>query len=428
MFSPLCLALAASALAVSGGAPDGPDSVATARAATVIQDPAFRRAMQVLRDDHQRLVDEIIALTQIPSPPFGEEARGHAFARLMQTSGFADVAIDGIGNVIATRPGRDHGLPPMIIAAHLDTVFPAGTDVHVRREGTRLMAPGVGDDTRGLAVLLAIARAMNSAAIQTERDILFVGDVGEEGQGDLRGMRYLFSRNERARTAKGFISVDSSGASGIVIHGVGSHRYHIVFSGPGAHSYMKFGAVNPLVALSKTVTGLYTIPVPTEPKTTYSASVVGGGTSVNTIPAKVFLDVDIRSTSPAEIERVDAKLHQIAAQAVEEENRLRSTENGRVAVDFQSIGNRPAGNTSETDSLAAGAFASSRAFGYAPKFIAVSTDANIPMSMNIPAIAIGSGGSGGGEHTPAEAIDVEINESVRGMGVAMATLIGAAGK
>jgi acetylornithine deacetylase/succinyl-diaminopimelate desuccinylase-like protein len=279
----------------------------------------FRRATQILRDDHQRLVNEIITLTEIPSPPFGEQARGKEFAALMRASGFTDVAIDQVGNVIATRPGKDHTLAPVILAAHLDTVFPAGTDVHVRREGTRLMAPGIGDDTRGLAVLLAIARAMNTAGLQTDRDIMFVGNVGEEGPGDLRGMRYLFSKNERAKHAAAFISMDSSGASGIVIHGVGSHRYHIVFSGPGAHSYMKFGAVNPLVALSKTVTGLYTIPVPTDPKTTYSASVVGGGTSVNTIPAKVFLDVDIRSTSPDEINRIDTRLHQIAAEAVAEE-------------------------------------------------------------------------------------------------------------
>ncbi|MCJ2182457.1 M20/M25/M40 family metallo-hydrolase [Novosphingobium sp. 1949] len=395
--------------------------------AAALNDPGFATAQDALRRDHDRLVQQIIELTQIPAPPFGEQARGKAYAELMKQSGLADVAMDAIGNVIGVRPGEDRSLPPLIVAAHLDTVFPAKTDLKVRREGTRLLAPGIGDDTRGLAVLMAMARAMNSAGLRTKRDIMFVGNVGEEGPGDLRGMHYLFEHNPRAREAFAFISVDSNGATAITTRGVGSHRYHIVFSGPGGHSYDKFGTVNPLVALAKTVEGLYRIPVPTVPKTTYSASVVGGGTSVNTIPPEVFLDVDMRSVSEEEVARVDKALRDIAQKAVDEENALRSTEFGKITVTFNTIGMRPAGQTDETKGLGAVAYAASQAFGYKPQFAANSTDANVPMSLGIPAIAIGSGGRGGGEHTPHEWIDVEINESVRGISVDLATVLAMAG-
>nr|KIS30744.1 peptidase M20 [Novosphingobium sp. P6W] len=387
---------------------------------------SFKAAETILRTDHERFVAEIVAITQTASWPFGEDNRARLYADLMGQSGFTDVTIDGIGNVVGVRPGRNHKLPALVVAAHLDTVFPQGTDVTVRRDGTRLMAPGIGDDSRGLAALLAFFRAMDGAKVQTDRDILFVGNVGEEGQGDLRGTRYLFQNNVRARTAAGFISIDSSGAGKIVTKGVGSNRYHIVFSGPGGHSYDKFGIVNPMVPLAKTVVGLYGIKVPAEPKVTYSASVAGGGTSVNTIPPQVFVDVDMRSTSTAEVERVDRELRAIAGQAIDEENAARSTARGKVSVDFQVIGKRPAGQTDETKGLAAIAFGAATAFGYDSHFIAVSTDANVPMSLGIPAITIGSGGSGGAEHSPDEWIDVEPVESVKGLTVGLVTIISAA--
>ena len=395
--------------------------------AEVLHSERFAKAQAALRNDHQWLVDQIIALTEIPAPPFGEGQKGKAYADLMRQVGLKNVTIDGIGNVLGTRPGRDSTLPPLIVAAHLDTVFPAGTDVKVKRDGTRLMAPGIGDDTRGLVVLLAMAKAMDAAGIETKRDIVLIGNVGEEGQGDLRGMRYLFKNNARARNAAAFITVDSSGATAITTRGVGSHRYRIVFSGPGGHSYDKFGTVNPLVPLAKTVAGLYQIPVPADPKTTYSASVVGGGTSVNTIPHDVYLEIDIRSTVPAEVERIDKAVHEIAEQAVAEENATRVTQAGEVSVTFNVIGDRPAGQTDENKGIGAIAYASSKAFGYGPRFAAYSTDANVPMSLGIPAVAIGSGGSGGGEHTLREWIDVEVNESVRGISVDLATVLAMAG-
>ncbi|WP_326522994.1 M20/M25/M40 family metallo-hydrolase [Sphingomonas sp.] len=393
----------------------------------LISSTKFRAAAGHLRADHERLVAEIIRITEIPAPPFGEGPRALAYADMMRASGLRDVSVDAIGNVIGVRPGADRALPPLIVAAHLDTVFPKETDVTVRRQGTRLMAPGIGDDSRGTAVLLAFIRALDSAGIVTDRDILFIGNVGEEGPGDLRGMRHLFGNDPRAKRAAAFITVDSSGAEQIVTRGVGSRRYHVVFEGPGGHSFDKFGIVNPAAALARAVTGLYAIPVPSDPKTTYSASILAGGTSVNTIPASVSVDIDIRSVAAAEVARVDAAFKAVAQRAVDEENAARSTERGTVRVRFEQIGDRPAGRTDENDALARTAHAASAAFGYAPRFIAVSTDANVAMSLGIPAIAIGSGGSGGYEHSPDEYIDVEIGESVRGMSVGLATILGVAG-
>lgn len=394
---------------------------------TVLASPKFAAAKAALRADHERLVAEHIKLTEIPAPPFAETERGKAYAAMLRESGLKDVTTDTIGNVIGVRPGADRTLPPLVVAAHLDTVFPAGTDVKVLREGTKLFAPGVGDDTRGLAVLLAYVRALDKAGVRTQRDILFIGNVGEEGQGDLRGVRHLFAQDPRVTGAAGFISFDGDGAGAIVTRGVGSRRYRIHFDGPGGHSYGSFGIVNPMVPLGKTAAGLYTIPVPTEPKTTYSASVVSGGTSVNSIPAKLFLEVDIRSVAPAEVARVDAALHAIAAKAVAEENAARSTRAGKVTVTFEQIGDRPAGSSSEKAGLGPLAFAAAEAFGYKSRYVASSTDANVPMNLGIPAVTIGSGGNGEGAHSPQESFDTEIEESVKGMSVGLATVLAAAG-
>lgn len=429
--APLLLLAVATAPAAASPAVPVPASPALAGAppalARVLTAPEFAAAAAALRVDHPRFVDEIIRIAEIPAPPFGEAPRARAFADLMRRSGIAEVGMDELGNVVGVRPGRVRTLGPVVIAAHLDTVFPAGTNIAVRRQGTRLMAPGIGDDARGLALLLAFARALDRAALATERDILFVGNVGEEGPGDLRGIRHLFTNDPRVRGTAAFITVDGNGASMIASRGVGSRRYRLVFAGPGGHSYDKFGLVNPMVPLAKTVSRLYATPVPRNPRTTYAASMVAGGTSVNSIPARVHVDIDIRSVAPREVDRVDAHLRAIARQAVEEENAARSTARGRVSVVFERIGDRPAGASDESKGLAPLAFAASRAFGYQPRYIAVSTDANLPMSLGIPAIGIGSGGSGGAEHSPDEWIDVGIEESVRGMSVGLATLVAAAG-
>lgn len=395
--------------------------------AQIVADQRFKAATAELDAERDRINDETIRLTQIPAPPFKEEERGKTYAQMMRENGLQEVTVDAVGNVIGVRPGRQRNLPVLVVSAHLDTVFPEGTPVTVRREGTRLLAPGVGDDSRSLAVLLGFVRAMDKAGILTRRDIVFVGDVGEEGQGDLRGIRYLFEHDPRARQAAAYITIDSAGEQAITTIGVGSKRYRLTFSGPGGHSYDAFGLVNPMVPLANVVTRLYSLQVPTSPKTTYSASVVGGGVSVNSIPSEVFLEVDLRSADAEELAKLDAQFHAIVDIAVTEENSARDTRRGSISVSYKKIGDRPAGHTDEKSPLALGAADAARAFGYTPKFMAYSCDANIPMSLGIPAIGIGSGAHGGREHSADEYIDVAEPDNVRGMSVGFTTVLLAAG-
>lgn len=432
MRSALAVALAlalGSAPALATAEPHGAAKVAPvpAELSAVLASKRFAAAREALRAGHARMVADLITLTEIPAPPFGEAARGKAMAALLRETGLAEVSTDAIGNVIAVRKGADPKAAPLVVAAHLDTVFPEGTDVKVRRDGTQLMAPGIGDDTRGLAIMLAMIRALDQAQIRATRDVIFIANVGEEGPGDLRGTRHFFANDPRAKRIAGFITIDGAGSGQITTRGVGSRRYRLTFTGPGGHSYGRFGIVNPLAALAATVTGLYAVPVPKAPRTTYSASVIGGGTSVNTIPNEVFLEVDMRSESPAEVERLDAALHQIAASAVDAENASRATDAGKVAVSFKPIGDRPAGSIGEDAPLVRIAAGAARAAGFTPVYTAQSTDANVPMSLGIPAIAIGSGGSGGGAHAPSEWVDVAEPVSVDGMVAALATILGSAG-
>ena len=249
----------------------------------IFESDAFHRAAEVLASEHERTVEDIVRLTEIEAPSFHETVRAQTWHDMAQAHGLTDLEIDAEGNVTGMRRGIGNG-PLICVAAHLDTVFPAGTDVKVRREGSKLFAPGIGDDTRSLAVLLAWKRAMDAAGIETRADILFVADVGEEGAGDLRGMRHLFQRGRYKDRISAFITVDSPNMERIVTGGVGSKRYRVTFNAPGGHSYGAFGVVNPMFAMADTISRLGRIPVPTEPKTTYSASVTGGGTSINSIP------------------------------------------------------------------------------------------------------------------------------------------------
>ena len=257
--------------------------------------PRWRR----IDKDHDRLVAEIIQLTEIPAPPFKEDARGAAYLEMLRAAGLTNVERDAEGNVMGLRKGTGGG-PLIAIAAHLDTVFPEGTDVKVKRDGTRLAAPGIGDDTRSLAVLLAMIRAMNAANIQTTSDILFIGDVGEEGLGDLRGMKYLFLKGPYKDRIKTFISMDGAGGGDDITNGaVGSKRYRATFKGPGGHSYGAFGLVSPAFAMGGAIQKFGRIQVPAAPKTTFNVGVMGGGTSVNSIPFESWMEVDMRSESRA---------------------------------------------------------------------------------------------------------------------------------
>jgi acetylornithine deacetylase/succinyl-diaminopimelate desuccinylase-like protein len=425
MLTRLRITVLAAGLLVAPLAAQSPSADATV--AKVRSSEGFKKALAVLDRDHDRLIAEIITLTEIPAPPFKEAARGKAYLEMLRASGLTDVEQDEEGNVMGLRKGTGGG-PLIAVAAHLDTVFPEGTPVKVTRDGDRLSAPGIGDDTRSLAVLLAMIRAMDEAAIQTTSDILFIGNVGEEGQGDLRGVKYLFTKGKYKDRIKMFISVDGAGGGADITHGgVGSRRYRVIFKGPGGHSYGAFGIVSPAFAMSGAMQKFGKLTVPTTPKTTYSIGVVGGGTSVNSIPFESWMELDMRSESPTELKKLDESLVSLINDAVREENETRSTAQGAITAEMKLIGDRPSGQTPIDSLIVQTAAASIRASGGRPTFSWSSTDSNIPISMGIPAITVDSGGRGGRAHALDEWIAVDKVPSLRGIEIALATLLALAG-
>jgi tripeptide aminopeptidase len=393
----------------------------------VVALPAVKQAFAALDADHDRIVAEIIRLTEIPAPPFKEDKRAAAYLQMLKEAGLTDVSRDASGNVMGWRKGSGGG-PVLAVAAHLDTVFPEGTDVTVKREGTRLAAPGIGDDSRSLAVVLGIVRALNAAKVQTNSDILFIGDVGEEGQGDLRGMKELFIKGALKGRIGMFISIDGAGGGEDITRGaVGSKRYRVTFKGPGGHSYGAFGLVNPAFAMGNAIQKFSKVVVPATPKTTFNVGTVTGGTSVNSIPFETSMEIDMRSVSPQELDKVDRQFKALMQQAADEENAARSTAQGKITVALTLIGDRPSGETSEAAPIVQTAAAVVRAMDMRPTFSFSSTDSNIPISLGIPAITIDSGGRGGRAHALDEWIDVEKTSSVRGMQSALALIVTLAG-
>ena len=393
----------------------------------LLTNPTFRAAQDFIAKDHDRLVREIIQITEVEAPPFKEHRRAKFFAELLRQSGLSDVEIDVEGNVIGVRKGIGNG-PLIAIAAHLDTVFPEGTNVKVRRDGTRLYAPGVGDNSRALGVLLTIVRAMESGNVQTASDILFVGNVGEEGPGDLRGMKHLFLKGPYKDRIKMFISLDPFGVGNdVTIGSIGSKRFKVTFRGPGGHSFGSFGLVSPAFALGNAMTKLSKLQVPSRPKTTFNVGVIGGGTSVNSIPYESWMDVDIRSETKEELTKAVDAFTRMMGEAAEEENRMRSTSQGKIHADVKLIGDRPFGQIPISAPIVQTAAGVIQAFGMNATYGLSSTDSNIPLSLGIPAITLESGGTGGRNHTLDEWIDMEKTTSVRGINIAMGVLLALAG-
>ena len=421
----LSLSLAANALAQP---PAAKPSAADRTVQAVRASAGFKAATASLEREHDRIVAETIQLTEIPAPPFKEMARAQAYMAMLKAAGLTDVEMDAEGNVMGLRRGTGPaGAPLVVLAAHLDTVFPEGTNVKVRREGTKLFAPGVGDDTHSLAVVLGYIRALDAAKVRTKKDILFVGNVGEEGPGDLRGVRYLFGKGKYKDRISSFFSMDGTSAERVTFGAVGSLRYRVTFKGPGGHSYGAYGLVNPMAAMGTTVVEMNRIQTPAVPRTTYATSVVGGGTSVNSIPDAIWLEVDMRSESAVELAKLDGKFKQIVAQAVEAENAARSQRAGKISAEVKLIGDRPTGATREDALIVEITSAAVRAAGYTPILGASSTDSNVPISLGIPAVTIGSGGDGGRAHAVDEWIDVAKPESLKGMSVGLAALLAMAG-
>ena len=395
--------------------------------------------IEMLARDHDRLIEENIRLTEIPAPPFKEQAKAKVFLDMLKQQGLSDVEIDVEGNVLGARKGNDG--PVLAVVAHLDTVFPDGTNVTVKRDGTKLRAPGVADDTRGLAVMLAMIRAMDAAKIETDSDILFVATVGEEGLGNLRGVKHLFLNGPYKDKIKAFIALDGVTPARIMTTALGSRRYRLTFTGPGGHSYRAFGSVNPMYAMGQFLVEFGKIQVPK--LTSYSVGVVGGGTSVNSIPLEAWIQVDMRSASPEEVAKMETRMKEIALTAVETENNARSTTNGKIAVKMDLVGDRPAGSTSHpllggrhptaapanaarNTQLVAFAWEAALAHNIQPMADTASTDANIPMSLGIPAITIASG-FGDRMHSLDEWLEVDKDVSLRQIGFAMVTVLATAG-
>lgn len=423
----LSLTVALPMAAVAAPAPAKPGA-ADKTIAAIRKSAGFKAAQAALDADHERIVAETIQLTEIPAPPFKETARGQAYLAMLKAAGLTDVEMDAEGNVMGLRRGTGPaGGPVVVLAAHLDTVFPEGTNVKVRREGTKLHAPGVGDDTHSLAVVLGYIRALDAAKIRTKKDILFVGNVGEEGPGDLRGTRFLFGKGKYKDRISAFFSMDGTSADRVTYGAVGSRRYRVTFKGPGGHSYGAFGLVNPMAAMGTTVVEMNKIRTPAQPKTTYMTSVVGGGTSVNSIPDAIWLEVDMRSESKEELAKIDGQFLAIVKAAVEQENAARSTRAGSITAEVKQIGDRPTGATKEDAEIVQLTSAAVKAAGFAPILGASSTDSNVPISLGIPAVTIGSGGEGGRAHALDEWIDVSKPESLKGMSVGLAALLAVAG-
>jgi tripeptide aminopeptidase len=398
-----------------------------ARAQRIVQGAPFKAAVAAFDRDYERFVNELIQLTEIPAPPFGEKIRGEAFAKLLREAGLEQVETDAEGNVLGLRKGRG-GAGLLAVAAHLDTVFPEGTDVRVKRVGTTLRAPGVGDDTRGLAFLLAFARALRDAKVETEGDLLLIGNVGEEGPGDLRGMRYLFGKGPWKDRIKKFITVDGGNLDIVTNSGLGSLRYKVTFKGPGGHSWGAFGTVSPAFAMGDAIARLGQLKVPKSPKVSYNVGVVSGGTSVNSIPFEVAMEIDMRAVSPAALKEVDAQFKKIVADAVEAENEIRSTASGKITADIKLIGDRPSGTLPPDSPALQQVAAAMRLYDRVPVWETSSTDANIPISLGIPAFAIGrsSGGKSGRGHSLDEWTDVEKVQAVKDFEVAAALILSVA--
>jgi len=392
----LCVICAICALAAQAGRDTSPAPVAE-----LLQNAAVKAALAAAKESEPQTIADQIRFCEIPAPEFKEEVRGAELKRVFQSLGLQNVRVDKVGNVLGDYPGASPR-PHFVIAAHLDTVFPEATDVRVKREGAVLRGPGIGDDCRGLAVLVAIVREMKKANVQTPGSITFVANVGEEGLGDLRGVKQLFNETLKDQIDR-FVSIDGTGIH-VTNVAVGSHRYRVTFKGPGGHSFGAFGLANPIGAMGRAIAKIGEMQVPKQPKTTFNVGRVGGGTSVNSIPFEGWMEVDMRSSDPAALAAVDANFQKAVDAAVVEENQ-RWGHTNMVAAVKELVGDRPAGSTPESSAIVRTGLAAATVLGFNANVGEGSTDSNLPMSLKIPAITIGGGGRGTDAHALTESFD-----------------------
>jgi tripeptide aminopeptidase len=384
------------------------DTAATHRALA----PAHARL--AARDD--AIVRSQIAVAQIAAPTGEEHERASWVTRRFHDCGLSEVHTDSAGNVIGRRAGTTR-LSPVVICAHLDTVFPRSTDLSIRRDGERLVGPGINDNGRGLAVMLALAAEIDGARVRTQRPIEFVATTGEEGLGDLRGAKHYFAG--RGADTHAAVALDGAGDERVIHRALGSRRFRVSFHGPGGHSWAAFGAPNAVHAAAGAASRLASIHLPTAPRTTLSVGRIGGGLSVNSIPSSAWIEIDARSTSANQLDELERTVRRAAHSAADEENARRTLGTSPLTVRIESIGERPCGETPVEDDLVQQAIEATTLIGRQPDLALASTDANVPISQGIPAIAIGAGGRGGDAHTHAEWFD-----NLRGtLGVARALTI-----
>lgn len=378
-------------------------AVATAQpVAPPMQHPAVKQALTMLERENAWTIDQQVAVCEIPAPPFMEQARGAYLKERFTALGLEQVRTDAEGNVIGElRSGRPG--PTLILSSHLDTVFPDGTEVKVTREGTLLRGPGIGDDCRGLATMLAVTRAMKESKVPFDGRLLVVATVGEEGPGNLRGVRALFA-SPLKDSVDAFISVDGTGIA-ITNGAVGSARYRFTVIGPGGHSYGAFGMANPIHALGRAIAAIGDLEVPREPRTTFNVGIISGGTSVNTISPSASFDLDMRSESMATLMELDGKVQAIVRKAVADEQARWPTSRATLALTIDTIGIRPAGTTPDSVRVVRSAKAAADALGLYAPLNASSTDSNLPISLGIPAITVDGGGVGRGAHSLDESYD-----------------------
>jgi acetylornithine deacetylase/succinyl-diaminopimelate desuccinylase-like protein len=367
----------------------------------LLQQPSIKSALEAARTTESQTLADQVRYCEIPAPPFKETARGNVLRTEFARLGLQNVRTDRAGNVLGDRPGMAPR-PRVVVAAHLDTVFAEGTDVHVTRQGSLLKGPGIGDNCRGLAVLVAIIRTLQQTSVQTAGTLTFVANVGEEGLGDLRGMKALFGDTMKDQVDR-FVSIDNAGIHVSAI-GVGSRRYRVTFRGPGGHSFAQFGLANPAGALGRAIARISDWPMPAGVRSTFNVGRVGGGTSVNSIPTEAWMEVDLRSSDSASLASLDAKLHQAIDAAVAEENTRWGTPR-TVTGQLELVGDRPAGALPADAPILTTAQAVARALGLAAAVAESSSDANLPISLKIPAISIGGGGRSFDSHTPSETFD-----------------------
>ncbi len=365
--------------------------------ATVAQSPAVQQASAWFRSQARELEDLQLQVTSIAAPPWGESARSDWLALHFAQLGLADVHRDELGNVFGIRPGTDDGAPFIALSAHIDTVFPAGTPITARRDNGKLYGPGVSDNSSGITALLAIAGALRAIEFANVAPIVFIGNVGEEGEGDLRGMRHIYLQPRWSATIASLIVIDGAGTDTIIAEGLGSRRYEVTVRGHGGHSWSDFGVANPIVALARVIDRFTRTPVPVSPKTTFNIGIINGGTSVNSIPESATMRVDTRSASVDELDRLERALHEAVDHAIPEVTGRKKQE--LLSAEVRVIGSRPAADLPADSPLLKMVRAVDAELGNTARIQRASTDANVPLSLGRQAIAIGSGGSGGGAHT-----------------------------